>query len=989
MSNKKQLNDSQLRAATHRDGPMLVVAGAGTGKTTVLIERLSYILENDLAKADEVLIATFTEKAAGEMEARADEVLPYGFVDLWIVTFHGLCERVLRDYAIDIGLTADFKLINTTEAWILIKKNLDKFELDYYRPLGNPTKFIHELLKHFSRLKDEDISSEEYLKYALSLEKSGKVAGEAGEAGEDNKVKNKLKNDGLLESARVRELAKAFCVYNKLLLDNGFLDFGDLIIYAIKLFKERPNILEFYRNKFKYVMVDEFQDTNWSQYELIKMLAAPRNNLMVVGDDDQAIYKFRGASLSNIMMFKDDYADAKDVVLMDNYRSGQVVLDRAYDFIKNNNPNRLEVKLGINKELVAHRGGVGGVVYLTFQDEFEEISKVVLKIKELYQKDEDVKWSDFAVLVRANSTALNYIEELTRQNIPHQFLSLRGLYYKPIILDVVAFMQLLDNYHESSALYRVMCTDIFRVGYQDIVVINKFARKKVWSVYEALKNIAAIREVSAESVVKINKMISLIEGHSRMCQDEKLSKVFVSFIYESGLIESLDVDRDRDEFGYLNQFYQKIKKFEASDPKLGLKDFMEMLEMELEAGDTGALRQNFEDSETVKIMTIHGSKGLEFKYVFMPTMVDKKFPTIRRTEKIKIPDALVREKVTEGDNHIEEERRLFYVAITRARDCLYLTNAKDYGGAREKKPSKFLEEAGIVSQELVEKSQGNAVADLEVMREVRDFKEPKVMAPIAKYELPTRFSFSQIAAFSNCPLQYKYNFILRIPVQEKPNLQFGRLMHNILKDFLTPLMVESISQASLFGSGEGEKYVPDLKSMMRMYSEQWVDGGFDSKEQRSEYKEKGKKILRGFFENLDLNNLPKVVAIEKAFLLKINDFVLRGSIDRVDELADGSLEIVDYKTGNSKEKLTADDKRQLIIYKIALEDIYKKRVSKLTFYYLEDNSTLSFEAKEKEEDKVREKVIESILEIRKCNFVPKPGMLCAYCDFRRICEFKK
>ncbi|MBL7058318.1 UvrD-helicase domain-containing protein [Patescibacteria group bacterium] len=988
MSTKKQLNASQIKAATHTTGPMLVVAGAGTGKTTVLIERLSYLLENNLARADEVLITTFTEKAAGEMEERADKILPYGYVDLWICTFHGFCERILREHALDIGLPADFKLINQTESWILIKKNLEKFNLDYYRPMGNPTKFIHELLKHFSRLKDENITPYEYLEYAKKIKLDPTLVTDFYDK---KKSKNKkIDNDSdELEVSRINELANAYEVYNQLLLNSGFLDFGDLITYTIKLFKERSNLLEIYRNKFKFIMVDEFQDTNWSQYELIKNLANPKNNLMVVGDDDQAIYKFRGASLSNIMQFKDEYPDATEVVLMDNYRSGQIVLDRAYKFIKNNNPNRLEEKLGINKELKASRGDIGGVEYITYEDEYEEISSVVANIKELFQKDEKVLWSDFAILVRANATALSYIDELSRHNIPNQFMSLRGLYYKSIILDCISYLKLLDNYHESSALYRVLNISIFKIGYQDIVVINKFARNKLWSLFEALQNISAIHEISPESVVKINTLLVLVEAHSRLAQSSKPSKVFVSFLYESGLLESLDSDLHRDEFSFLNQFYQKIKKYELNNPALNLKDFMEILDMELEAGETGSLTQSFEDSETLKIMTIHASKGLEFKYVFIPNMVDKKFPTIRRSEVIKIPDALVREKLSDGDVHIEEERRLFYVAITRARDVLYLTNARDYGGARKKKPSKFLEEAGIVMKDTRSESYEIFKSKLELLRDIDDLKNVKTNEAVIKYELPSRFSFSQIAAFTNCPLQYKYSFILRIPVPEKPSMQFGRLMHDTLKDFLTPIMVESISQGSIFPTKDDVKHLPLLKDLLSIYEYKWIDAGYETKEQRDEYKQKGYDILTSFFANLDLKNLPKIVGLEKPFLLKISDFVLRGSIDRVDELSDGTLEIVDYKTGNPKETLTADDKRQLIIYKLALEEIYNKKVSKLSFYYLNDNSVMSFASKPKDEDKVKEKLIDSIVEIRKCNFIPIPGMLCAFCDFNKICEFKQ
>ena len=266
------LNQAQRQAVEHGTGPLLIVAGAGTGKTTVLVNRLLHLIMSGQAKPDQILLTTFTEKAAGEMEERADRLLPYGYTDLWIQTFHGLGERLLRQHGLDIGLPTDFKLLNETGQWILLRKNLDRLQLDYYRPLGNETKFLRDLVKHFSHLKDENISPQDYLEYVDGLDLS--------DAGEPEQ----------LEVARLKELAQAYQTYNQLLLDNSCLDFGDLISYTLRLFQQRPNILQQYRQQFKFILVDEFQDTNWAQYELIKLLAAPDNNLTVVGDDDQSIY---------------------------------------------------------------------------------------------------------------------------------------------------------------------------------------------------------------------------------------------------------------------------------------------------------------------------------------------------------------------------------------------------------------------------------------------------------------------------------------------------------------------------------------------------------------------------------------------------------------------------------------------------------------------------------------------------------------------------
>ncbi|HLC89662.1 MAG TPA: UvrD-helicase domain-containing protein, partial [Patescibacteria group bacterium] len=347
--NLKTLNDEQKKAVTHDGGPLLIVAGAGTGKTTAITQRIGWLVEQEKCKPDEILALTFTDKAASEMEERVDRILPYGYIDLWILTFHSFAEKILQQHGLEIGLPNDFKLLNQTNQWMLVRQNLDRFDLDFYRPLGNPTKFIHALIKLFSRAKDEVVSAADYLKYAESLKLNL-----------DNKdfIKDFIDKETLKtlsakerkillaqEIKKTDEIANAYHVYQQLLLENNALDFGDLINYCLELFKKRPAVLAKYRQKFKYILVDEFQDTNFAQYELVKLLAAPKNNIAVVGDDDQSIYKFRGASISNILEFKKDFPKAAEIFLIKNYRSTQNILDLSYQFIVQNNPNRLEVKL--------------------------------------------------------------------------------------------------------------------------------------------------------------------------------------------------------------------------------------------------------------------------------------------------------------------------------------------------------------------------------------------------------------------------------------------------------------------------------------------------------------------------------------------------------------------------------------------------------------------------------------------------------------------
>ena len=271
------LNEEQLEAVTFGEGPLLIVAGAGTGKTTVITRRIAYLIEQKSLKPEEILAVTFTDKAAEEMEERVDKLLPYGYLDLWISTFHSFAQRILQEYGLDIGLPTNFKVLDPTSAWLLIRKNLDRFNLDYYRPLGNPTKFIHALIEHFARCKDQGIYPEDYLEYAKKIERDFKGKNSGNKELDETEVK------------RIKEIAKAYETYQQILLENSALDFGDLINYTLLLFRKRPQILKKYRDQFKYILVDEFQDTNWAQYELVKLLAEPRRNITVCADDDQCL----------------------------------------------------------------------------------------------------------------------------------------------------------------------------------------------------------------------------------------------------------------------------------------------------------------------------------------------------------------------------------------------------------------------------------------------------------------------------------------------------------------------------------------------------------------------------------------------------------------------------------------------------------------------------------------------------------------------------
>lgn len=943
----ENLNQEQLQAVTFVDGPLLIVAGAGTGKTTVITRRTAYLLTQKLAKASEILALTFTEKAATEMEERVDKLLPLGTLDLNISTFHAFCERVLKQHGLDIGLANDFRLLEDTQRWILIYKNFDKFSLEYYRPLGNPNKFINALLYHFDKCKDELITPEDYLNYAEQLKlKSGNAELPLGEGGEVSEIK------------RIEEIAGAYHVYQKLLLDNECLDFGDLINYTIQLFEKRPNILKRFQEQYKFVMVDEFQDTNFAQYQLVKMLAG--NNLVVVGDDDQSIYKFRGASVSNILKFKEDHAQLKEVTLIQNYRSSQEILDLAYDFIQANNPNRLEQKLGISKKLYNPLKPKKGVIeVIEGKDLSTELNEMIRKIVDLKEHDAKSSWNDFAILIRSNAAADELLPRLEAAHMPYYFVASRGLYKKPLINDLISYLKLLDNYHESASLYRVLTLPKFRLDAADLAVLTQCTYQKTLSLYETLNQPEARVKLQKSSVGKIDVLLKLIDRHTKEASEKSAVEVFVAIVQDLGIDqmlaeETLDNAQQRE---LLEQFYQKIEDYAQNNADKSLRGFIDYLDLELRAGEEGPIK--FDPSvgpESLKVMTIHGAKGLEFKYVFIINLVDQRFPTRERRDTIEIPEALIKDILPEGDFHLQEERRLFYVALTRAKSHLYLSWAKDYGGQRQKKPSQFLLETKLVPSDKINLATGKVV-----------FNRPRSNSKKIIYkDLPTSFSYSAINQFLNCPLDYKYRYYLRLPLPGSPQLSFGLTIHAVFQKYLEHYRnLLNAPQQDLFQTTPANVELPPLKFLEELYEKNWLDDWYHSKSQKETYRQKGREILKRFYE-ATVADIPQPKFIETPFRMELgpNKYHFTGKIDRADSGAAG-LRILDYKTGQPPKGDKAGDIDQLRIYQWAAQEYLRQPVESLTYWYVDPGELRSVPlASDEEINHLKDNLLQTVEEIR-------------------------
>ncbi|KKR91069.1 MAG: hypothetical protein UU39_C0001G0015 [Candidatus Woesebacteria bacterium GW2011_GWD1_41_12] len=965
-----KLNKEQIEAIKFGKGPLLIIAGAGTGKTTVVTERIKYLILGKHAKPSEILALTFTEKAAREMEERIDIGLPYGYTQMWVMTFHSFCEKILRQEALHIGLDPRYKLLTEADSIQLLRKNLFSLDLSYFRPLGNPTKFLSGMLQHFSRLQDEDVNPSEYLTW-IKL-KSQKL--DSAKTGEQ-----------ILDNDKFKELAIAYKQYDELKTKEGLMDFGDLIAKTLKLFRDRPNILSKYQKQFKYVLVDEFQDTNYAQNELVKLLSGKNGNVTVVGDDDQSIYRFRGAAVSNIIQFRQIYKKAKVIVLTKNYRSTQEILDRSHELIRYNDPDRLEVVEKIDKRLRSQVAKDGSEIRFIHADRVENEADLIAKEIEKLGSEEKYKWSDFGILVRANNHSEPVMRALSRHGIPYQFLGPGRLFKQPEIIDLISYLKVLYDFEDSVAFYRVVSNEHFDIKPRDIAAIGNYAKKFNLSLFEASEKIDEIL-VSDETKKKIDKLLGIIKKHLGLIRKETAGQILYYYLEDTGLIQKLllptSVDAEA-KAKNISKFFDKLKTYEVDNEDATVPAIVGWLDLSMELGESPlAANEDWTEINAVNILTAHSAKGLEFPVVFLINLVSQRFPTNERREQIPISDDLIKEVLPVGDYHLEEERRLFYVGMTRAKERLYFTAADYYGeGKREKKLSPFIFEALGDKSVSAEKKENkvNQLSFLDYGIKAKSGKDtPNQDSPLHIDYL----SYSQIETFKTCPLHYKLKYILKVPTPSSASASFGTAMHATLKNFF-----EEVSG--------GVK--PSDKLLYDLLEKNWIKEGYKSRSHERDFFEKGKIYLSGFLKQ-EFNAKTKVVLLEQQFTIPLgNNLRIGGRFDRVDDLGGGEIEIIDYKTGATiPTQKDVDKNLQLSFYalaanKIPTEPFFKiPEKIRLSLYYLDQQQKLSTVRSMKQLESAVAEISKVREEIEKSDFKCSNHMFCQTgCEFSLFCKSDK
>ena len=696
---------------------------------------------------------------------------------------------------------------------------------------------------------------------------------------------------------------------------------------------------------------------------------------MVVGDDDQSIYKFRGAAISNILQFEDKYPNLKKVVLSENYRSNQKILDFAYTSIQNNNPNRLEIKSKINKKIKAQSPGDSESIHIVHSSTIDqEIEYVIDEIKK-----SKVSLSDIAILCRANNYAKPFIDAFKRENIPYQFLSERGLYNKSEVKDLIALLRIIANPSDNISFFRVLRMDIFNIPMETITSIIAKSREENTSVWSKIKS----SDKCSQFVDIISKLIDYSKAHSA---GETLFKFTeITDLYE--ILLKQETIESEEKITNIATFFGKVSEFERNNNEITVIDFINYLTLAEEAGDNPSAKFDVEGIDGVQITTIHGAKGLEFHTVFVTSMVNLRFPTMNRKDPIPVPSNLISEILTEGDFHIEEERRLFYVAVTRAKEKLHLMHSDFYSSTnsknpRSKKRSRFIDEIiDIVDVTHVEKT----TEGVEKFLKPKSFSMSNSNSPLlhknTEHPEITKFSHSKLSTFERCPRMYEYANILKIPSPMSGAQSFGSSIHNTLNEFYK--LVMQAKQASLF-----EDFQEDLslKRLLTIFENKWINIGFESKEHMELLKKRGKDILTKFHSHFQ-ERVPDIEFLEKGFKLKIGKYTISGRIDRADILPDGTLEIIDYKTGKSKTQKQVDSDQQLAIYAMATKECFDQPSSKLTLYFLDDDLKVSTLPNEKSLEKTRAKIIEIADKINELDFTPTPSKFkCSFCSYKKICD---
>ena len=1016
------LNPEQLRAVEHGERPLLVIAGPGSGKTRVITQRIVHLLEHaPRLEPQNILALTFTEKAAGEMKSRVRQALPDLATFPHISTFHSFAYELVCNQGADHEHARERMLLDKEDMWVFLRERLEQLQLEFFQKLAEPGAFLHALNDFFSRCQDELIEPGDFEKYAQEAERA--FLENAGKLDAEERV---LEEE---EIQKKKELSRVFRNSRRLIERAGSSSLGSLIPEAVRLLDRELEIYQRYRAQFRFVLVDEFQDTNYAQVELLRRLVAPPFNITAVGDDDQAIYRFRGASHGAFDMFRQVFPGHQTIFLDRNYRSTERVLRVADAVIKKN-----EDRFSSKPELKPHREEGCPVYLLGSPDYVSEASWVAEEIQRLAAKG--ASYGDIAILYRAHNYRDRLVEEFQRRGIP---FAIRGLSVLStvIIRDLLAYLNLILSPHDNISLTRVLLAPRWNFPEAVALEVRGEAERRRCSLYDVLSSWDKGPDPTPLRATNWEALKQLLHDLHWAAQNTTVTILF-KLLRERLQLQSFLDERDLryvnafEEF--LGEWEEKISKFpalagpqweeerEGKRPGKNLAEFLYYFQHYLEAGGKIDAPLPEDRVGAVQMMTVHAAKGLEFRIVFVLSVAPRRFPATERRAVIEFPDELRKGPLPPKNIHAQEERRLFFVASTRAQDRLYVSSVAAPG----KKPSKLIEDmladplvaardiARIEVKELPVvpvtpvipaipvipakagiqtgasafrdsrfrgNDEQNGRAQQEMFGEVSE--PPAVHPPIAEWagrepEIKPgeklRLSASSIEDYEDCPLKFKFGHYLKIPTGPQAALTFGNIMHRSVRRYFE-LRAEGVAS---------------FEAVKEFYESSWRNTGFEDEYQERAYKQAGLEQLRAFVEKQESNEaLP--LSMESSFSLDLGEVLLEGRIDQINPLVpraqedEGSVELIDYKTGKPRSQKDADSSLQLSVYALAAQEEMKLKPRRLTFYCLSNNQPVHTVRTEQDLKAVKAEILMVAGRIHQGHFPAAPGYVCKFCDYRPIC----
>lgn len=966
-----KLNDAQRRAVAHGDGPLLVIAGAGTGKTRVITERIRSLFERDDSTLGEnVLALTYTIKAAGEMLRRVKKACGERAGGITINTFHGFCEQILKE-----GVPHR-KPIAPVDHWILLRRDMRRLRLEKYRRLAEPGQFLNDFIQFFSRCQDELVSGEDFQRYADSL--VDKLEAERA------RIDEETYHERLEEVQKQLEIARAYRASEDLLCEKNVVALNGLIVETVKLLESDSVLRERLQKRFRHILVDEFQDTNIAQLRLLDLLTAWPRNIVAVGDNDQAIYRFRGASFGSFKLFLERFAGWREgqdstnfrVLLKENYRSTPNILRVATQVIAQN-----ETSADFpNKVLEPSKPEGERIRIAELANAEEEALWVAAQIERGHKAGK--KWSDYAVLYRQHAHRDLLVPELARRKIPF-VISRLSILDHPLVKDVLAYLRVIARPYDDVSSARVLSAPRWALGPSDLVRLAERARKegKHTAVYDVLQLPQANLPFDTDHAA-LDELLDFANEQRKAMRRRTAREIL------SDLIDWLEIPAraSAQDHKYVKRLVEFAKEWEAKSETRKLPEFLEYLDYYQQANETIALEDDV-PGDAVQLMTVHGAKGLEFPQVFILRVNSRAFPASERQPLFTFPLELMKEELPQGDFHTQEERRLFYVALTRAEERLTLTTLKEKRGkvptfiedilmepalkrrdVLQLAPKVLLpiEEKHTATEEIAQKSLFAALGPPKVFSRIADWAETFHPAPPE----PLTLSPSSVMNYRACPQQYLFEKLWSIESEAKATWTFGRVIHSTIRRAMAELK-------------KGRRL--PFEEVQRIYETEWSAIGFEDHYQEEEYKRDGLEQLKIFYE-ATCESLPEIMEQEKTFELDLeNNVIVKGRIDQINSLGHKDVEIVDYKTGKAKKDSEANKDLQLSIYAIAAKEIFELNPVRLVFHYLQDNKRQATTRSAKQLAEAQKTIQEVAAEIRAGEFPAKPGFQCRSCAYRPIC----